>query len=149
MINLQFPPPDFRIKEEKGKHYVYDTIRNKWLVLTEEEWVRQNMVSYLIRLANCPRALIALEKGIKLNELKKRFDILVYDSSLRPWMLVECKAPEVGLSEDVLRQVLNYNITTPVKYIVITNGRATAAWEKCGARMLPLKDIPLWQPVSD
>ena len=109
MITVQFPEPQFRQKEVDGKRFIFCTIRKRWLLLTEEEWVRQNFVAYLVNGLNYPATLIALEKEILLNELKKRFDILVYDTDHQPWMLVECKAPAVVLNEDVLQQALRYN----------------------------------------
>lgn len=130
MIDVQFPTPDFKIKKEGEKRYIFDAIRKMWLLLTEEEWVRQNFVAYLIKTMNYPSSIIALEKEIILHDLKKRFDILVYDREHKPWMMVECKAPSVALSEDVLQQVLRYNISVPVKFIVITNGENTMGWEK-------------------
>jgi predicted type IV restriction endonuclease len=144
MINILFPEPDFRIKEEAGKHFIFDSIRNKWLLLTEEEWVRQNMVNYLVRTAQYPKTFIALEKEIHLNEVKKRFDMLIYDAAHIPWMLVECKAPEIALSEQVLQQALNYHIAVPVRYIVITNGKSTIGWEKEGVKLRLLQQLPTW-----
>src|SRR6478735_275420 len=116
MIVIHFPQPKFRIKERDGKRYIFDSIRKTWLLLTEEEWVRQNFVAYLVKTLHYPGTLIALEKEIVLNGLKKRFDVLVYNKNHLPWMLVECKAPEVKLSEDVLQQALRYNITVPVQF---------------------------------
>jgi hypothetical protein len=142
MIRVQFPEPQFSIKKEGEKRYIFDAIRKTWLLLTPEEWVRQNFVSYLINELKYPAAFIALEKGLVLNELKKRFDILVYDKTHQPWMMVECKAPEIKLSEDVLQQVLRYNITVPVKYLVITNGDATIGWEKEGSVLKLLDNLP-------
>jgi len=143
MIAVQYPEPQFRMKKEKDKQYIFDTIRKSWLLLTEEEWVRQNFVSYLISTLHYPSTVIALEKEISLNDLKKRFDILIYDSHHQPWMLVECKEPRLGLSEDVLQQVLRYNITVPVAYIVITNGNTTVGWKKNGELKL-LEEMPPW-----
>jgi hypothetical protein len=142
MITVQFPEPQFKLKREGEKRFVFDSIRKTWLLLTEEEWVRQNFVAYLVKQLQYPETLIALEKEILLNGLKKRFDILVYDKVHQPWMLIECKAPEVSLSEDVLQQVLRYNITVPVNYIVITNGTATIAWEKTGQGLKMLQSLP-------
>src|SRR5687768_11971370 len=113
MIMVQYPEPQFRIKVENGKRFIFDSIRKIWLLLTEEEWVRQNFLNYLIATLKYPSALIALEKEIMLNDLKKRFDILVYNSSHQPWMMVECKASSIKLSEDVLQQLLRYNISVP------------------------------------
>src|SRR5215208_4496389 len=124
MIEVQYPEPQFRMKNENGKQFIFDSIRKGWLLLTEEEWVRQNFVSYLVNTLHYPSTIIALEKEIWLHELKKRFDILVYNKDHQPWMLVECKASTTTLSEDVLQQVLRYNISVPVEFIVITNGKA-------------------------
>ena len=143
MITVQYPEPQFRMKKENGKQYIFDAIRKVWLLLTEEEWVRQNFVNYLITQLNYPSAVIAIEKEILLNDLKKRFDILVYDKEHKPWMLIECKEPKVNLSEDVLQQVLRYNISVPVEYIVITNGSATVGWRKHGELKL-LENMPGW-----
>lgn len=144
MIAVQYPEPQFRIKNDNGKQYIFDTIRKVWLLLTEEEWVRQNFVSYLITRLHYPSTVIALEKEILLNDLKKRFDILVYNKEHKPWMLVECKESKVNLSEDVLQQVLRYNISVPVEYIVITNGTTTLGWRKEKELKL-LSEMPEWK----
>jgi hypothetical protein len=144
MIAVQFPEPQFRMKMENGKQYIFDAIRKTWLLLTEEEWVRQNFVRYLTSTLKYPSTIIALEKEIALNDLKKRFDILVYDRQHQPWMLVECKEPKVALNEDVLQQVLRYNISVPVQYIIITNGSTTVGWKKDGDLQL-LKEMPEWE----
>jgi hypothetical protein len=144
MIQVRYPEAGFNIKKRGEKRYIFDSIRKTWLLLTNEEWVRQNFVAYLVKELNYPSALIALEKEILLNDLKKRFDILVYDKEHQPWMMIECKAPEVALSEDVLQQVLRYNITVPVKFLVITNGEATVAWEKEGHGLRMLDEMPEW-----
>ena len=143
MIKVRFPEPDFKIKKEGKKRYIFDAIRKMWLLLTQEEWVRQNFVAYLIKELKYPAALIALEKEIFLNDLKKRFDILVYDKTHQPWMMVECKAPTVMLTEDVLQQVLRYNVSVPVKYLVITNGEVTVVWGKEGSGLELLLQMPV------
>lgn len=143
MIVVQYPEPKFKMKNEQGRHYIFDDIRKIWLLLTEEEWVRQNFVNYLTTQLNYPSTVIAVEKEISLNDLKKRFDILVYDKQHKPWMLIECKEPKVNLSEDVLQQVLRYNISVPVEYIVITNGTTTVGWKKeIGLKLLG--EMPEW-----
>ena len=129
-MKVTFPEPEFRMKKEGGKPYIFDAIRKTWLLLTEEEWVRQNFINYLVAELKYPASLIAVEKEIVLNELKKRFDILVYDAQHKPWMMIECKAPEVALNEVVLQQVLRYNMSVPVDFIIITNGDATIGWKK-------------------
>jgi hypothetical protein len=144
MIQVKYPEPQFKIKKESDKHYIFDAIRKVWLQLTEEEWVRQNFVGYLINELQYPSTAVALEKGLTLGELKKRFDILVYNKTHQPWMMVECKAPEVKLTEDVLQQVLRYNISIPVDYLVITNGQNTIAWKKANGSLTELIEWPQW-----
>ncbi|HJW17229.1 MAG TPA: type I restriction enzyme HsdR N-terminal domain-containing protein [Flavisolibacter sp.] len=146
MIAVQFPEPQFSIRNEGEKRFIFDTIRKSWLLLTEEEWVRQNFINYLVRALGYPSSLIAIEKEIQLNELKKRFDILVYDASHKPWMIIECKAPHVSLNENVLQQVLRYNMSVPVNFIVITNGHFTIAWEKKGESLSEIMLLPPWIP---
>ena len=81
---------------------------------------------------------------IRLHELKKRFDILVYNREHQPWMLVECKEPGVTISEIVLQQALRYHISVPASYIVITNGATTIGWEKKEGRLEMLDELPMW-----
>jgi hypothetical protein len=145
MIDVQYPPPSFRMKKDGDKQYVFDGIRKTWLLLTEEEWVRQNFISYLTNTLQYPSTMIAVEKEITLVELKKRFDVLVYNSSHRPWLMVECKAPQVSLNELVLQQVLRYNLSTPVAYLIITNGDSTVGWKKEGSNLKLIQQLPSWQ----
>ncbi len=144
MIKVEFPPPDFRMKEENSRRLIFDGLRKAWLVLTEEEWVRQCFISYLVKVLHYPSALIAVEKEILLHGMKKRFDILVYNSSMQPWMMVECKAPEVEVNEKVLNQVLIYNQTVPVDFLVITNGKSTVGWERRDGNLHLLDRMPLF-----
>ena len=130
MILIQFPEPAFKVKHQNGVSYIFDGIRKKWLVLQDEEWVRQNFVHYLLMVMQYPQSLIALEKEIRLGELKKRFDILVYDTDHKHWMLVECKSEKIALTNETLNQALRYNIAMPAKYLIITNGKSTFGWEK-------------------
>jgi hypothetical protein len=130
MLALQFPEPDFRIRTIDGREQVFDSLRKKWLLLTPEEWVRQNFVRYLTIVRKYPATLIAMEKELKLGELIKRFDILVYDKQHRPWMMIECKAMEVTLNESTLDQILRYNISIPVPFLIITNGKYCYGWER-------------------
>lgn len=122
MIKIEYPTYQPKIKEEAGREIIFDEIRKRWVILTPEEWVRQNFLQYLTSVKNYPASLIAVEKEIKLGELKKRFDIVVYDKSTKPWMIVECKEMNVSLDRSVLEQVLRYNLSLQVPYLVITNG---------------------------
>ncbi|HYH13916.1 MAG TPA: type I restriction enzyme HsdR N-terminal domain-containing protein [Flavisolibacter sp.] len=144
MIPVQFPEPHFRVKKEGERSYLFCLIRRQWLLLTEEEWVRQNFINYLITVLNYPASLIAVEKELLLNGMKKRFDILVYDDKYNPWILIECKAPQVTLSEEVLQQALRYNMSIPVPYIIITNGAITLGWSKKES-LTSLSEMPGWK----
>lgn len=143
MITIKYPEPAFRVKDANGKKLIFDALRKIWIPLTREEWVRQNFVQFLVHGAQYPSTLIAQEKEIWLNDLKKRFDILVYDREHRPWLLVECKAPSVTLNQTVLEQALRYNISVPVTYIVITNGLYTHGWKKMQGRLEKLQAMPI------
>ena len=145
MIKVNYPEPVFRFKEEHGKEMIFDFIRKQWLLLNEEEWVRQNFIQFLVQGLKYPSELIAVEKEIQLGDLKKRFDILVYDRDHKPWMLVECKAGEIDLDVKVLYQVLRYNISMPASFVVITNGNYTYAWEKAGGELKEIQQMPLWK----
>ena len=144
MVTIHYPEPGFRIKEEGGKEYIFDTLRKKWLLLTPEEWVRQNFIQYLLQVMNYPASLVAIEKELMLGELKKRFDILVYDTHHEPWMMIECKAGSVKLDDAVLQQVLRYNISVPVNFMVITNGNTTYAWQRNGNQLELVPVLPVF-----
>jgi hypothetical protein len=125
---INYPTPRFKIRKEGEKEFILDSIRRKWILLTPEEWVRQNFIQYLLQEMKYPASLLAIEKEIQLGELTKRFDILVYDANHQPWMMIECKAMEVKLEEAVLQQVLRYNMSIPVRYLLITNGQYCMGW---------------------
>ena len=143
MIQINYPDPDFRTKNVDGKEFIFDFIRKNWLLLTEEEWVRQNFIQNLIRVHHYPAALIAVEKEIQLGELKKRFDILVYDKDHRPWMLVECKAGHIKLDDGVVQQLLRYHMAVPATFLIITNGHFTYGWEKAGMGLKEIQQMPV------
>jgi hypothetical protein len=145
MVKVEFPKPHFKIKEEAGKEFIFDELRRQWVRLTPEEWVRQNVIQYLIQIKKYPAALIGIEKEIKLGELKKRFDILIYDTSHKPWMMIECKAMEVKLDDEVLQQVLRYNQSIPVKFLTITNGSYTVCYQKNEKELESIPDLPAFE----
>ena len=123
MLRVDFPRPEFRTRlRQDGVREVFDSVRRSWVRLSPEEWVRQNFIRFLSSVRGYPLAMMAVEREIRLGSLRKKFDILVYDGSHRPWMMVECKAQEVTLSQEVLMQILRYNMAVPAPYLVITNG---------------------------
>ena len=136
MIKIYYPTHPFKIREpEPKKEEIWDDLRKLWVRLTPEEWVRQNFIQYLLQVKNYPASYIAVERRMKLGELNKRFDLLVFDKSARPWMLIECKAMNEKLDSRVLWQVLRYNMAIPVKYLIVTNG------EQCHAFIKGLTDF--------
>ena len=142
MILINYPKPVFNIKKENGKEIILDLLRKKWIALTPEEWVRQNFIQVLIQGSNYPASLIAVEKEIMLGEMKKRFDILVYDKDHKPWMMVECKAAAVELNEKVFDQLLRYNQAVPVSFLIITNGNTSYGWQKKGNELVEINSLP-------
>jgi hypothetical protein len=124
MISINYPEYPFKIQKEAGKDCIFDPLRKSWVVLTPEEWVRQNFIQFLIQVKNYPAALIAIEKTIQLGELKKRFDIVVYKKEL-PWILIECKEANIPLTEKTLDQILQYQQVIKASYLVMTNGHTT------------------------
>ena len=142
MIKIEYPPYQPKIKVENEKEFIFDEVRKRWVVLTPEEWVRQNFLQYLTQIKKYPASLIAVEKEIKLGDLKKRFDIVVYDADTKPWMIVECKEMNVTLDKLVLDQVLRYNISLNVPYLVITNGSYCMALQLKNDAMKEMNALP-------
>jgi hypothetical protein len=119
---LNLPTYQFKLKQDGERTQIFDAIRKKYLVLTPEEWVRQNFLQYLVQDKKVPASLIAVEAGLKYNQRQKRMDVLVYDKQGSPHLMVECKAPEVKITQDVFDQIARYNMVFKVKYLVVTNG---------------------------
>ena len=122
MQKLNLPEYTFRLKKEENKSYIFDDFRKKYVVLTPEEWVRQNFLMHLVTDLDFPKSLIAVEAGLKLYKTQKRTDIVVYNKQGAPLMIVECKAPEVSIDEKVFDQIVRYNMALQVNYLVVTNG---------------------------
>lgn len=122
MYKLSLPEYNFTVKKERGKPYILDTIRKKYIQLTPEEWVRQNLIQFLIHEKKYPKSLISVEVGLKLNNLQKRADILCYNKQGEAILLVECKAPSVKITQTTFEQIANYNIHFKVKHLLVSNG---------------------------
>lgn len=122
VYDLNLPPIKPSLKKEEGKVWIFDIIRKKYVVLTPEEWVRQHFVHYLIQSKKYPKTLFKIESSLTYNKLQKRFDILVRDRKGNPWMLVECKAPSIKLTQRAFNQVAVYNMTLGARYLAVTNG---------------------------
>jgi hypothetical protein len=122
MLNLDFSGIELQLKSKDGKTLVFDPVRKAWFILTPEEHIRQHILLYLINVQHYPKGMIALEKTIKVGNMNKRFDIVVYNRDHQPWMLIECKAPEVEITEVTLHQLLNYQRTIQCRFWMLTNG---------------------------
>ncbi len=117
-----------RIKTEDERRWIWDPLRKRWLVLQPEEFVRQLILAYLIHGKGFHPHRIRIEQELSFNELKWRYDLLVLSPDLQPWMLVECKAPDVRLDQRVVDQVARYNIQFKVPYLLITSGHSHFCW---------------------
>ncbi|GAA4413771.1 type I restriction enzyme HsdR N-terminal domain-containing protein [Nibrella viscosa] len=122
METLNLPAFDYKIKQIEGKPYIFDALRRKYVRITPEEWVRQHIVHLLITHYLYPKALIRTEGGLTLNQLQKRTDVLVFDRQGKPFLLIECKAPSVALTQAVFDQIARYNHVHQAPYLVVTNG---------------------------
>lgn len=130
-LDLRLPrfTSQLNLKMEGSNRMVLGTIRKKWLVLQPEEFVRQLLLHFLISDMRYNRNRITVERGLKTTGGDRRTDILVFDQDMRPFLLVECKAPEIKLTTDVFRQAANYNGAFQVPYLMISNGRETVIAE--------------------
>ena len=120
VLNLPHFEPNLR--QAEGKLWIFDFLRKKYLILTPEEWVRQHWINYLIYYHDYPGGLFSMEKGLKYNKLQKRTDLIVFDRLGKPYLLIECKAPEVQLSEKTLSQAMMYNSSINSPHLVLSNG---------------------------
>lgn len=120
---LNFPAIAPRLRTHEGKPQIFDILRKKFVMLAPEEWVRQHVIHFLIQ-KGYPASLMSVERGLRVNRLQKRTDVVIYDRDGRAFLLVECKAPEIQISENVLRQATIYNQTIQARHIMLTNGLA-------------------------
>ena len=122
MQKLNFPVYSFRFKNSENKVSIFDEIRKKFILLTPEEWVRQHVVQFLLQDKKYPKSYINVEKLIKINDLSKRYDGVVFQPNGEIFLLIECKAPEVQISQQTFDQIARYNLVLKAKYLMVTNG---------------------------
>lgn len=120
--NLTIPPGKLKIVRRNGVFQVFDRLRKNYFCLTEEEFVRQIFVNWLIETLNYPASLMANEIGISLNGTKKRCDTVVFSKTGNPLMIIEYKSPKVNISQEVFDQILRYNMALQARYLVVSNG---------------------------
>lgn len=119
---LNLPTYQFKIKSSENKLFIFDIVRKKYVVLTPEEWVRQHFLHYLIEEKQYPISLIAVEKQLTINNLTKRTDILVFNTQGKPEIIVECKAPNIPISQHTFDQIARYNLKLNATFLIVSNG---------------------------
>ena len=145
MIQLDLTGIQLKLGQEAGKTQVFDPIRKRWFILTPEEHVRQYIIHHLMHTMNYPTGMLSVEKQIFVGGLAKRFDIVIYDREHKPWMLVECKAPEIPISENTLLQLLNYQRTAQCRFWLLSNGHQTFCADACDTHNIKwLDSLPVY-----
>lgn len=146
---LNFPQINVRFQNNaKNVLQVFDIVRKKFVDLTPEEWVRQHLIHYLINEKQFPISVISVEKQLVLNGTKKRYDVVVFSNTLKPLLIIECKAPNMKLTNQTLQQALRYNLNLQVPYVYITNGLQHAILNFKEKNVTVEKEIPNYSELS-
>ena len=141
MIYLNYPSYPFKLRKDESREMIFDPFRRKWVALTPEEWVRQNILQYLEQVMHYPASLIAVEKSIKLGELTKRFDILVYKNNV-PWMIIECKEANEKIADKTITQLYQYQQVLNAEYLIASNGHETVGAQIKSGKLHALQNFP-------
>ncbi|MHB8259825.1 MAG: type I restriction enzyme HsdR N-terminal domain-containing protein [Bacteroidia bacterium] len=141
---LNFPPVKLILRKDKTQTQVFDFIRKKYVLLTPEEWVRQHTLHFLVEEKKFPKGLIEVEKQITLFNTIKRVDILVRDTNLNPFLLVECKAADVPLKQNEINQLSRYQITIKAPYCMLTNGIKHVIMKLVDDKVVFLQELPVY-----
>ena len=151
MEKLNLPTYSFNIKLIEQRKYIFDFIRKKFVILTPEEWVRQNFLKYLVEEKNYPASLVAVEMEFKLNNLSKRSDAVVYNKSGKPILIIECKAASVKIDQKVFDQIARYNMKLNVDFLVVTNGleHFCCQIDYENQKYFFLKEVPEFEQISN
>lgn len=142
---------DIQVRETaNGRREVLDPVRRRWVALTPEEWVRQNVILHLTQRLGYPKELLSVECAITLNGLTRRCDIVVYNQQMQPVMIVECKQPEVALTQRVADQACRYNLVLGVPYLLLTNGRKSLCLrvDTTSKTLTTMPSIPSWEELE-
>ena len=143
MSGLNLPSAGLQIRKQGTKDYVFDCLRKQYVRLTPEEWVRQHFVRYLIDQKNYPQGLLVNEACIVLGNLNRRCDTVLYDSFLRPQMIIEYKAPSVSIRQEVFDQIVRYNMSLKVSWLIVSNGlQHYCCYVRADGTYIFLKSIP-------
>lgn len=144
MEKLKLPDCDLKIKSEEGNSFVFDIVRKKYVMLTPEEWVRQHFIHLMVGHLSYPKTLIKLESGLNYFKSAKRSDIILMDRDSTPFLLIECKAPNVSLTKAVVNQAAVYNKVLKAQFLAVTNGLKSFIWELEKGEYVVRKQFPLF-----
>ncbi len=149
MFDLNLPAYDFKMRTLSGQQQIFDELRRKFVALTPEEWVRQNVSTFLIRERQFPAGRMVHEASLSVNGQSRRCDALVYNANLQPIVLVEYKAPNIALTQKVFNQIAAYNFTFRVNYLIISNGMShyCCKMDFEQARFEFLSELPSYQSL--
>lgn len=131
-----YAPP---VREMKGEKFVWDSLRQIWLVLTPEEWVRQHTIAWLVSAKGVPSLRISQEYPVNINGQHQRADIVVIDDFAKPYILVECKAPNIDIDNEVVIQAIRYNAVVQAQYVLLTNGKELYCFEYADGKYRAVK----------
>jgi hypothetical protein len=148
MESINLPPFEYKVKEQNGKHYIFDIIRKKFVLLTPEEWVRQHFIHLLINQYQYPKSLFAVETGLKYNTLSKRTDIVILSRDGSPFLLVECKAPHIKVNATTIDQIARYHFTIQPQFLAITNGCDHYSFKVKNGQPYYLDDFPTYPDIN-
>jgi hypothetical protein len=147
MQKLNFPTYKFRFKNSENKVHVFDDIRKKFVVLQPEEWVRQHVLQFLIQDKGYPRSLINIEKELTINSLRKRYDIVIFYPDGNINLIVECKSPNIKISQATFDQIARYNLALKSTLLMVTNGleHYFCKMDYINGQYVFLEEIPSYQ----
>lgn len=147
---LQIPLTELRLRKYGSRWQVFDIFRKKFVIITPEEWVRQQLLHYMVNSLNYPAGLIKVEALVEVNGLKQRTDVVVYNQLLKPILLIECKRPSVTLTQATFDQVARYNSKLKIPCLLISNGMkhvfAQIKFKENKFNYLP--DIPTFEAIQ-
>mgnify|MGYP001198083385 FL=1 len=148
--NLIFPTDKLKIIEKNGVIYVYDIIRMRFVKCTPEEYVRQALINYLVNDLHYPKELMSIENEIIINKQSRRFDLVIFSRNISPLLLVEVKAPNVTINENVLYQLAQYNYSVKSQYWLLTNGLALyfMKYDNQINKIIIKNELPKWEDLK-
>ncbi|MEI7422043.1 MAG: type I restriction enzyme HsdR N-terminal domain-containing protein [Prolixibacteraceae bacterium] len=149
-MQLNLPTYTFRTAQKEGRRLIFDAYRRRWVRLTPEEWVRQHFVKYLIEEKHFPASLMAIEKSLRMNQQDFRTDAVVFSTSGIPLLIIECKAPEVKITQKTFDQIIRYNFELQVDYLIVTNGLShfCCRIDKLAGSYEFLKELPDFREIN-